>query len=453
MMRADTPARAWSAGGTGLVTATVVAEWLRPFLTARLPLGKTLVAATIWVAVTALAGTLGMVVAESVGAGRPTLPASRHLVGAAAAWVLIPPALLCWLRGWAWAVVLSSAMGAVLAVCLRGMIPRAGAEEVLDPEVDGPRFADLPAPDSGRPQALMIAVCVELALVLMNRDELFWATMLMAAGAFLLVWKRLTSLNARGGDSLARPAVRAATGGVLAIIILVPMLLARFARMNGGVERTAQAATRSRAEAEKADPNDAYQGIVLFTVQEKKKELPPLPVQRDLLRAGMAKPLVIPFDGAYWYFQTPKRGLGMHPHLAHGDPVALSIYSTGWVPLAMEAHQTLAQPVDLRRCGVMQVTVKNGDNRQGRVDMAVMLTDSTMPGKPSMVLGPQPVVSTEPEHFAFKASPVHEELRYAIPARGGLKKFDEITVMFFPDEQRMTLGARMGIEQFELMPR
>jgi hypothetical protein len=437
----------------GLVMATMAAVWLRPFSTARLPFGKTAVAAMIWVAATVLAGTLGMIVADSVGEGRPARPSTRHMVGAAAAWALIPPALLCLLRGSAWAALLSAALAAVLAVCLRGMIPGATAEEVWEPEGDGPRFADLPAPDSGRPQALMIAVCVELALVLVNRGELFWATMLMAAGAFLFVWKRLTSLNAGAPDGMARPAGRAVSAAALAMLILIPMLLARFARTHGGMETTAQAAARSRVDAEKADPNDAYQGIVLFTVREKKKELPPLPMQRDLLRTGMAKPLVIPFDGAYWYFQAPKRGLGTHPHLAHGDPVAVSIFSTGWVPLAMEAHQTLAQPVDLRQCGALQVMVKNGDNRRGRVDMAVMLADSTTPGKPSMVLGPQPVVSTEPEHFSLKMNPVSEELRYAIPARGGLKKFDEITVIFFPDEQRMTIGARVGIEQFELIPR
>jgi hypothetical protein len=453
MTRAETAARAWSAGATGLVTATVMAAWLRPFLTARLPFGKTVVAAMIWVTATVLAGTLGMIVAESVVEGRPARPATRHMVGAAAMWALIPPALVCWLRGSAWAVTLSAVAAAAMAVCLRGMIPKASAEEVWEPEGDGPRFADLPAPDSGRPQALMIAVCVELALVLVSRDELFWATMLMGAGAFLFAWKRLTSLNARARDDIARPAGRAMTAAVFAMLILIPMLLARFARTNGGVETTAQAASRSREDVDKADPNDAYQGIVLFTVQEKKKELPPLPMQRDLLRTGTAKPLVIRFDGAYWYFQAPKRGPGTHPHLAHGDPVAVSIYSTGWVPLAMEAHQTLAQPVDLRSCGAMRVTVKNGDNRRGRVDMAVMLTDSTTPGKPSMVLGTQPVVSTEPEHFYLKMNPVSEELRYAMPARGGLKKFDEITVIFFPDEQRMTIGARVGIQQFELIPR
>lgn len=39
------------------------------------------------------------------------------------------------------------------------------------------------------------------------------------------------------------------------------------------------------------------------------------------------------------------------------------------------------------------------------------------------------------------------------PARGGVRKFDEITVFFFPDAGRLTLGTRVGIEQFELLPR
>jgi hypothetical protein len=74
-------------------------------------------------------------------------------------------------------------------------------------------------------------------------------------------------------------------------------------------------------------------------------------------------------------------------------------------------------------------------------------------GKPSLYLGTKPIVSTEPGHFAFKPRPVTEELTFAIPAYGGLKKFDDITVLFFPDEERLTLGARIGIDQFELMPK
>jgi hypothetical protein len=101
----------------------------------------------------------------------------------------------------------------------------------------------------------------------------------------------------------------------------------------------------------------------------------------------------------------------------------------------------------------MQVTVRNGDNRRGRIDVGVLLTDSTGRGKPTMDLGIKPIVSTETENFSIKVNPVHEDLTFTIPAHGGIRKFDEITVFFFPEQQRSTLGARVGIEQFELMPR
>ena len=188
-------------------------------------------------------------------------------------------------------------------------------------------------------------------------------------------------------------------------------------------------------------------------MKEKEKELPPVPLERDPLRTGKAKPLVIPFDGAYWYFQAPQRDPGLHPHLAHGDPVAVNIYSTGWVPLAMQAHQTLERPVELASCGALRVTVRNGDNRRGSVDLGVLLTDSTLPGKPTVYLGMKPIVSTEEGHFTLKVNPVDEDVQFAIPAHAGMRKFDEITVYFFPAEQRSTLGARVGIERFELMPR
>lgn len=454
MTRAETPAKAWAVSLTGLVAALTVAAWMRP-LSAGWSLRKAVAAAAVWVIATALMGLLGLVVAESVVEGRPAWPGMPFLLGAAATWVLIPPMLLCWLRGSAWAMVLSAGATAAMAVCLRGVIPGARPEEPWEPAEDEPRFADLPPPDSGRPQALVIAVCVELAVVLGNRGDLFWAMVLAGVAAFVLVWKRLTSLEARARDGAGRPAGRAATATVLAMMILIPLLLARFARMNSSGEGTAEAA--SRADAEKGDAadslSDAYRGIVLFTVQNKKKELPPVPIERDLLRTGMVKPLVIPFDGSYWYFQAQQQGPGLHPHLVHGDPVAVNIFSTGWVPLAMQAHQTLAAPVDVRLCGAMRVTVRNGDNRQGRVDMDVQLTDTTKPGKPSMYLGIEPLISTEPDHFRLKVNPVSEEVTFTMPARGKLKSFDEITVFFFPDEQRSTLGARMGIEQFELMPR
>jgi hypothetical protein len=452
------PAAGWIAGLSGLVTAAAVAVWMRPPMTG-LPFAKAAVLAGVWAIATVLAGTLGMCVAESVAQGRPLGPSARNGVGAAAVWVLIPPILLCWQRGSGWAVGLGACAGVAMAICVRGMILKenAGAQEMLEPMEPGPHFSDLPAPDSGRPQALAVAVCAELAVVLWSRQELFWATVLMGIASCVFVWKRLWSLRVSPDEGMARPAGRAAMATMLAMLILIPLLL-RFGRGHGGMVETAQAASRSRADAEKengnkGDANDAYRGIVLFTVTNKDKELAPVPLRRDLLHTGMARRLIIPFDGAYWYFQAPRMGPGLHPHLAHGDPVAASIFSTGWIPLAMQAHQTLAQPVELGCCGEMQVTVRNGDNRRGRIDVGVLLTDSTVAGRPTMDLGIKPIVSTEPQNFSIKVNPVHEDLTFAIPAGRGIRKFDEITVFFFPDEQRSTLGARVGIEQFELMPK
>ncbi|MFP5226278.1 MAG: hypothetical protein ACLGXA_01520 [Acidobacteriota bacterium] len=441
----------WVLSLSGLLAAIGVALWARPPMMG-LSFGKAVATSALWVGVAVLAGTLGLVAYASFAEGRIAYPPVRLMVGAGATWVLIPAMLLCWFRGSGWAAVMSAGAGAAMAACLWGLAAAEPVDE-REPWAAGPHFADLPAPDSRRPQAFAIAVCVELAIVLVSRGAVFLATALMGIAGFLFVWKRLASFEAKVRDGLGRPTVRVSGATVVALMILVPLLMARFVRMKGSVETQAQAAARTRGGAEKGTAADAYQGIVLFTVQDRKKELPPLPMQRDLLHAGMAKPLVIPFDGSYWYFQAPEHGPGAHPHLAHGDPVAVSIYSTGWVPLAMQAHQTLAQAVDLRSCGAVRVTLRNGDNRDGRIDMGMLLTDSMAPGKPSMYLGRQPIVSTEPEHFAIKVNPVTDAATFAIPERRTIRKFDEVTVFFFPDAMHATQGARVGIEQFEVMPR
>jgi len=444
MKWADTTASSWAAGSASLAAALVVAVWTRPPIEAA-SFGKAFAAAALWIASTIVAAALGMALAESIAQRRPAWPAVRHLLAGLAAWALIPPVLLCWIHGLRAALIVGALVGAAMAICLRGMAPPKPRTEA-----DSGLFALLPPPDSGWGQAFAIAACVEVALVLANRGAIFLATILAAVGAFLLVWKRYASLLAVPRGGVEQPAGRAAMAAVLALLILIPMLLIRFVPPNA-VETTAEAAAKPHPEAE-GESNDSYRGILLFTVKEKAKELPPVPLDRSLSPTERIKRTVIPFDGVYWYFQAPRGGIGMHPHIAQGDPVAQSIYSTGWIPLAMQAHQTLAQPVDLRSCRAMAVTVKNGDNRPGRVDMGVVLTDTQLPGKPSLYLGTAPIESTEPGHFAVKARPVEDELRFAIPDHPGVPKFDEITVFYFPDAQRSTLGARIGIEQFELQP-
>jgi hypothetical protein len=320
----------------------------------------------------------------------------------------------------------------------------------------GPQFAALPAPDSGRVQAFAIALCLEAAAVLALRRELLLETLLIAFASFLFVWKALTMLLRARGESIARPATRSAAAAVLALLIIVPLSLLQLLRVGPGTG-AAKAAQRNTREPHKGAPapedaSDAYRGIILFTLPSKEILLPPA-AQNNLRPNGIRKPLIIPFDGAYWYFQAPQHGPGLHPHLARGDPVKVSIYSTGWIPLAMQAHQVLPQSIDLRDCGAMQVTIRNGDNRPGRIDMGVLLTDKSLPGRPSVFLGAKPIGSTEPGHFTIKIAPVEEDMTFAIPAHEPLRRFDDITVFFFPAAQRATLATRVAIERFTIEPR
>ncbi len=452
-MQVIAPASAKFAVATGFLSALAAAFLARPSLPIRLSFSQALATAVVWSVATALSGTLGLIVTQSFPQRRLSWPPRPTLIEALPAWLLLPPLLLCWLHNSAWALALAAAAAATLALCLRS-VSADSPDALVDPEphLPGPHFARLPPPDSGRPQALAIAVCVETALLLLNRGALFLATLLIALGSFLLAAKRLASLNAKPGKGTAKPAARAALAVLAALFFLVPFLLAHFPHP-GTIETRAHAASRPQDRGTPDAAAGAYQGIILFAVPDKKKQLPPLPIHRDPLRTGLAKPLVIPFDGSYWYFQAPHHDPGTHPHFAHGDPVAVTIYSTGWVPLAMQAHQTLQRTVDLRLCSSMRVSIRNGDNRPGRIDVGVLLSDSTLQGKPSIMLDPQPIVSTEESRFTFKVSPIDEDLTFPIPVHSGLRKFDEITVLFFPGEERSTLGARVGIRQFELLPR
>ena len=138
--------------------------------------------------------------------------------------------------------------------------------------------------------------------------------------------------------------------------------------------------------------------------------------------------------------------------MVHGTPLGVNIRSTDFVPLLMEARQSLDAAIPLTCCREIQVTIENHDNIPGRVAVGVLLTDSTSIGKPTLYLDQQPVISTEPDHFSFKSSPVQEVLRFPVPSHPRIDRFDEITVIFFPETERAKAAARIAIQQFELLP-
>jgi len=462
--RGTTRAAHWGGIAAGLMAAVIVAWWSRPEMD---PRGVRLAAAaargTLWLMATVIAGTLGLLLAGGFAGTRGRRGLLRAGMNAAAVWVLIPPLVLLFVEASPWLMGLVAAMGAGLAVCLRAVAPRDSKddEEALAGSSwvgEGPFFAELPPSKSGAKQSALIAICLEVAFVLVLRGESFWAAVWLAFGILLLTWKML-AWRARPENRPLDPRTRLSGALTAALLLVVALLTLRLMPgMAGAAGGPARVSARAQEKKPGAAIDDAYRGIVLFTVTEKKKELPPLPVERSLLRTGTSRPVVIPFDGSYWYFQAPQHGPGLHPHLAHGDPVAMNIYSTGWVPLAMQAHQSLAQPIPVRGGEQFELTLRNGDNREGRIEVGVLLSDSRGPGllpseKPTQVLGVKPMLSSEPPEFTYKASPVEEDVTFAIPPHPALREFDTITVLFFPSAVRDTTGARVGIEQFELLPR
>ena len=53
----------------------------------------------------------------------------------------------------------------------------------------------------------------------------------------------------------------------------------------------------------------------------------------------------------------------------------------------------------------------------------------------------------------MKISPVDEVLRFAVPSRAAIRKFDQITVVYLPGVEHWQVGAKVAIEQFQLLPR
>jgi hypothetical protein len=356
----------------------------------------------------------------------------------------------------------------ILAMGLRNIIPPAFAP--LRPQWSSPDwperelFAETLRTQPRELHGYFIAVCIYLAAYDLQDQWNLWAAALLALCAFIIAWK----LSRTPGPTLesqkigVRASVRLALVGVSAVLITTFALMFGVASRNRATAASAlavgdAASQGSAANQKSAEPTaigtSGYESIILWPVPDKKEVVPPLPAQTNLLAPGTTKPLIIRFDAPYWYFQPPSKRPGPWAYQAHGTPLVADIQSRNFIPLVMEAHQSLGSPIPIARCREIQVTMLNRNNRRGVLNVAMLLTNSAAPSKPALYLGQQPIVSSEPAYFAVKSSPTTETLRFTVPALANIRKFDEITVMFLPDDANFEIGPKLAIQDFELLPR
>jgi hypothetical protein len=440
------------AGGVlnALVAAWLLAWWHDSFA---LPRFVILLIAAAYVAVSALAAAAGARYYWRRSKFRSRYTLEELVLTWGAAWVWAPAVVLLLRRDLFWAPTLAAVAAALPACTMRWLqvkAERGQADGKTIERAPQPIFTETLQPIPWDWRGTAIAMCVYAALAAYFDVDSLIACAAAAVAAFLFAGQRAAALDERAERLTTRERAR----GQLAWSAMLAILATTLALLQGP-HRGGSAVDAVAAKVKKADVNEPsglgnYNSVILWPQKPEKQILVP----PDLLPAApLVNQQTIRFTGVYWYFEAPADEPGPHAHVAHGNPMDVSIRTLNPRPLMMQAHQKLGKPIRLSSMRAMDVTLLNRDNDRGTLSIGVILTDSTQGDKIGVNLGLQPLPSSEPEHFTIKTAPVTETLRFQIPAQPRTRQFDGITVMIFPDASRMHSGARVAIDHFDLAPR
>ena len=404
---------------------------------------------------TLAAGAAGLRLAWMMLAAKPSVGFLRVLLHAAVGWVFLPALAMLGRRDSHWSAAVVVLAAAVTAASLRQLAPH----DAADPEALAWRGMDLPslsAPQTYdrqlatvRPlRAFVIALCVWAALLFaMDRDDLGLDAAL-AFGAFLLLWYwfRESAVVLPERRQIRWLGSSAVAAWLICVVLLLPWLVRR-ATSGGGL--TASAAARHAEAGIPVRPH--FTSVILWPPKERVTRLY-FPTNPMSLRdpAQRRRPMQIPFDGPYWYFEPPDLAPDALAHVARGKPTdaSLNLTSADGGPLRMQALEHLVKPIDTACCAELDVALEDADAQAGQVSLGVVLTDTTQHGEPTAILGFQPVA-------AAGASPHHpqdETVRFPMQRAGALRRFNQITVVILPTYQHWR-GAKVAVEGFTLRPR
>src|ERR1700722_20362517 len=196
-----------------------------------------------------------------------------------------------------------------------------------------------------------------------------------------------------------------------------------------------------------------YSGVILTLPAKPHPRIePPTASDESSFSSALSKPVIIPFDGVYWYFKLPDTRPATDARIQQGDPIKANVRSTDYRELAMEAHQTLLNPISGDCCHAMRIDLLNGDDRPGPIRIELLLRDTS--GKPgsSLLLGSIAIPSSQLQHIALNRPPIPESLRFQMPAKARGRRFDEITVVIKPSSDRGLAGSKIAIQNFVLLP-
>lgn len=226
--------------------------------------------------------------------------------------------------------------------------------------------------------------------------------------------------------------------------------------LNGSGHRGGQPIHVTNPEKSALSASDGESGIILLpAAQTITKLVAPAPMQLATLPTNgrSSDPLIIPFNGVYWFFKAPDLQPPRTSREAHVSPDKVDIRSTDRRPLSIEAHDYLGNLIDLNCCSRIQIAIRNADRYPETVSLELVLVNTSLPTRPSESLGRALVKSTQPWNIYGKPSSASETLNFSIPQHPSLHRFDEVRIVFRLDRARADAGAKIAIDHFVLVPR
>jgi hypothetical protein len=282
------------------------------------------------------------------------------------------------------------------------------------------------------------------------------AALLFSSGAVFPAAYR--GRNIYRDPGMLRP-VRASALLVLAIVAaaaaLMPMALHPGAASRAGRLLGIPDAESAMPETATAHRNNHYSGVILTMPPQHLRNLVAPPLDAILHNShSTATPAVIPFDGAYWYFQPPDDRPGSDALTLRGDPNRVNVRPTDEYPMTMEAHQQLSQPIRFACCRAIRVDMRSAEHGEGAIYVGLTLRDTRDRRETVYALDNQLLPSTLDsrleQHPEAAGQMVEESLSFPLPRVARGTEFNELIVSIRRVRSRTLNGVHIAVKQFAL---
>lgn len=307
--------------------------------------------------------------------------------------------------------------------------------------------------------ALVTATILHAAVAEMGLDHPLIAGWLFAFCVAGPLWVYRAGVERCAGERTAGPSLHGVLRHTLAVFLLLGFALIPYLRSSRLVSvmtaalraKPSPPPSASEGKSSRA-PNTSYTGVIL-TLPPQQRHTVAVPVAPKRSESGVRRrPVILLFDGVYWYFRQPDRRPRADAPVVQGDPRRRDIRSTDMRPLSMEAHQLLPSPVRMDCCSAIRVSIENAEREAGVIFVEVLLRDRTLKESAPISLGSVPIASSESTESRRDRAPVDEVLRFPLPLHARRGRFDEIDVVIRPTGERARRGAHIAVQWFELTP-